>query len=50
MAGLPCGYRTRMTTFDNRALLRAYAALLTGATAIAALGGLFVLFVAGSVG
>jgi hypothetical protein len=35
-----------MTTFDNHILLRAYAALLTGASMVAVLGGLFVLLVA----
>jgi hypothetical protein len=35
-----------MTTFDNRMLLRAYAALVAGATGVAALGALFAVLVA----
>jgi hypothetical protein len=35
-----------MHTFEARSLLRAYAAVLTGASAVAALGALFALLVA----
>ena len=35
-----------MHTFETRSLLRAYAAVLTGASAVAVLGALFVLLLA----
>jgi len=42
----PRGYLCGMYTFDTRSLHRAYIAVVTGATVVAALGGLFVLLLA----
>ena len=41
-AGYPCA----MHTFEARSLFRAYAAVVTGATAVALLGAVFVLLLA----